>query len=73
VVAPLPARDGEPLTPLGDSFAVAVYPFVAGESFDWGTYTPEHRRAVLDLLVAVHTAPPEVRGRARPDDYARRR
>ena len=70
VVAPLPARDGEPLTPLAGSFAVAVYPFVAGESFDWGSYTPEHRRAVLDLLVAVHTAPPQVRDHARPDDYA---
>jgi spectinomycin phosphotransferase/16S rRNA (guanine(1405)-N(7))-methyltransferase len=70
VVAPLPARDGGPLTLLAGSFAVAVYPFVAGESFDWGNYTPEHCRAVLDLLVAVHTAPPEVHGRALPDDYA---
>jgi spectinomycin phosphotransferase/16S rRNA (guanine(1405)-N(7))-methyltransferase len=70
VVAPLPARDGEPLTLLEGSFAVALYPFVAGESFDWGTYTPEHRGAVLDLLVAVHTAPPQVCGRALPDDYA---
>jgi hypothetical protein len=70
VVAPMPARDGEPLTPLGESFAVAVYPFVAGESFDWGTYTPSHRRAVLDLMVAVHTAPPGVCDQALPDDYA---
>jgi len=70
VVAPMPARDGEPLTPLGDSFAVAVYPFVAGDSFDWDNYTAEHRQAVLDLLVAVHTAPPAVRGRALLDDYA---
>jgi spectinomycin phosphotransferase len=70
VVAPLPTRDGEPLTRLADCFAVAVYPFVVGESFDWDNYTPEHRRAVLDLLVAVHTAPPEVRDHALPDDYA---
>jgi hypothetical protein len=55
VVAPLPSRDGEPLAPLGDSFAMAVYPFVPGENCDC---SPEHRRAVLDLLVAVHTAPP---------------
>jgi hypothetical protein len=70
VVAPLPARDGDPLARLGDSFAVAVYPFVAGESLDWDNYTPRDRRAVLDLLVAVHTAPPQVRGHALTDDYA---
>jgi hypothetical protein len=69
VVAPLPARDGEPLTNLAGSFAVAVYPFMAGESFEWGDYTPAQRRAVLDLLIAVHTAPPEVRDHARTDDY----
>jgi spectinomycin phosphotransferase/16S rRNA (guanine(1405)-N(7))-methyltransferase len=70
VVAPLPTRTGEPLAPLGGNFAVAVYPYVAGDSFSWGTYTPEHRRAVVDLMVAVHTAPPEARGGALPDDYA---
>jgi spectinomycin phosphotransferase len=69
VVAPLPARDGEPLARLGDCFVVSVYPFVAGESFDWEHCTSEDRRAVLDLLVAVHTAPPEVRRRALADDY----
>ena len=70
LVAPLPSRDGEPLIPLGDTFAVAVYPLVAGESLDWDDYTAEGRRTILDLLVAVHTAPPEVRDRALPDDYA---
>jgi hypothetical protein len=70
VVAPLPSRDGEPLARLADAFAVAVYPFVAGESFDSGNYSPEHRRAVLDLVVSVHAAAPQVRGRALPDDYA---
>jgi spectinomycin phosphotransferase/16S rRNA (guanine(1405)-N(7))-methyltransferase len=70
VVAPLPAHDGEPLTPLADSFTIAVYPFVDGESFDWGNYTAEHRRAILDLVVAVHTAPPDVRDHALPDDHA---
>jgi spectinomycin phosphotransferase/16S rRNA (guanine(1405)-N(7))-methyltransferase len=59
VVAPIPSRDGEPLTRLGH-FAVAVYPFVAGERAD----------VTLDLLLAVHTAPPEVRDRALRDDYA---
>lgn len=69
MVAPLPARDGEPMLRIADSFAVAVYPFVAGESFDGDSFTPQHCRAVLALLVAVHTAPPRVRDRALPDDF----
>ena len=69
VVAPLSAQDGAPLIPLADCFTVSVYPFVDGESFDWGNYTLEHRRAILDLLIAVHTAPSQVRDQARPDDY----
>jgi spectinomycin phosphotransferase/16S rRNA (guanine(1405)-N(7))-methyltransferase len=69
VVAPLSSRDGEPTTRLGDCFTVAVYPFVTGESLDWDNYTLQHRRAVVDLLVAVHAAPPQVRDRASPDDY----
>jgi spectinomycin phosphotransferase len=71
VVAPLPTRDGEPLMALAESFTASVYPFVDGESFDGDdNYTLEHRRAVLDLLISVHTAAPHVRDQARPDDYA---
>ncbi len=70
VVAPLPTRTGEPLAALGGNFAVAVYPYVAGDSFGWGSYTPEHRSAVVDLVVAVHTAPTGARGGALTDDYA---
>jgi spectinomycin phosphotransferase len=70
VVAPLPTHDGEPLVRLGDCFTASVYPFVDGESFDWDNYTLEHRHAVLDLLIAVHTAPPQVRDQALIDDYA---
>lgn len=67
VVAPLPARDGNPAVPLGDFFAVAVYPWVTGESLDWDSYTSDLRLAVLDLLISVHAAPPD---HALPDDYA---
>jgi len=70
VVVPLPAHNGGPLMPLADCFAASVYPFVGGESYDGDDYTLEHRRAVLDLLIAVHTGPPEVCDQARPDDYA---
>jgi spectinomycin phosphotransferase len=66
VVAPVPAGDGSPAVPLGDSFAVAVYPWVTGESLDWDSYTSDLRLSVLEMLISVHTAPP---GQALPDDY----
>src|SRR5258705_8143267 len=36
VVAPMSDATGEPVARIGDRFAVALYPFVAGESFEWG-------------------------------------
>lgn len=57
-VAPVPARSGAVVVRQG-RFAVALYPFVAGESFEWGDYRDdEHRRAALDLVLAVHRTPP---------------
>jgi len=71
VVAPVPAVGGEPAVRAGTGFAVALYPFVAGQSFGWGEFSsPAHRRAVLDLVTAVHTAPAAARARARTDDCA---
>jgi spectinomycin phosphotransferase/16S rRNA (guanine(1405)-N(7))-methyltransferase len=70
VVAPLPAHDGEPFVPVGEHFTASVYPLVDGEHFSWGTFTPEHRWALLDLLLSVHSAPPAARARALPDDHA---
>ena len=70
VVAPVPTLAGEPLARAGDRFAVALYTFVRGRSFGWGEFaTPEHRWAVLDLVVAVHSAPAAVRRRALVDDH----
>lgn len=66
VVAPIPTRDGAPLARMG-RFAVAVYPYVEGRSFDWAEWSsPEHRRAVLDLVIALHTT--TIPTRARVDD-----
>jgi hypothetical protein len=70
VVAPLPAGDGEPLLRLTEGFGLALYPFVTGQSFEWGRFaTPAHRRAVLDLVVATHTAPARARRRAAAEDF----
>jgi hypothetical protein len=53
-----PSAGPDPVVRVGDRFALAVYPFVDGESFEWGAFSsPEHRDAVLDLMVTVHSAP----------------
>lgn len=71
VVAPVPALNGEPLVRVAERFGVALYPYVEGESFVWGEFPNQaHRRAVLDLIVGVHTAPRAVCGQAPADDFA---
>lgn len=71
VLAPIPALDGEPLVRANEQFSVALHPFVAGQSFAWGEFpTPAHRHAVLDLIIAVHTAPAAACRDARADDFA---
>jgi hypothetical protein len=71
VVAPVPARDGGPLARVNGRFGVAVYPFIAGQSFGWEEFSsPAHRHSVLGLLVDVHTAPPAASRHALADDFA---
>jgi hypothetical protein len=70
VVAPTAAADGEPVTRLTDRFALAVYPFMAGQSFSWGEFPDWHRRAVLGLVTGVHTAPAAARQHALADDFS---
>jgi len=70
-VAPVPARDGELLARVSTRFALAVYPFVHGQSFEWAAFSsPAHRLALLELLAATHSAPPAARRRALADDFA---
>ena len=70
VVAPVPAGDGEPLARVGDRFAVALYPFIEGQSFEWGEFaSPGHRLGVLGLVAAMHTAPAAASRHALPDDF----
>ena len=70
VVAPVPARDGEPLARVNNRFAVAVYPFADGQSFDSDEFSPAHRLTMLGLLLDVHTAPPAASRHALADDFA---
>lgn len=70
VVAPVLTLDGEPLVRTDGRCGVALYPFVEGESFAWGEFsTGAHRRAVLDLIVKVHTAPSAASRHALVDDF----
>jgi aminoglycoside phosphotransferase (APT) family kinase protein len=70
VSAPEATREGEPAAGMDERFGVAVYPFIEGRSFEFdGAFTVEHRAAILDLLVAVHTAPPSAGQRAMVDDF----
>lgn len=56
VVAPVAAHDGEVVLALHESYALALYPEVRGETFGWGPFEDEaHRAAVVDRLVALHT------------------
>jgi spectinomycin phosphotransferase/16S rRNA (guanine(1405)-N(7))-methyltransferase len=70
VVAPVLTFAGEPLLAIDGRFAAALYPFVEGERFDFGTFsTDAHRLAVLDLIIQVHTAGLDVSQHARLDDF----
>lgn len=68
-VSPTATTDGEPVTRLSDRFAMAVYPFVDGQSFTWDEFPDWHRRALLGLVTAVHTAPAAARQQALADDF----
>lgn len=69
VVAPVPTRDGAPVAALGEGFAVAVYPFVSGQSFDYGSPDPAQRDALLRMVVEVHKAPAAAARRAMVEDF----
>ena len=59
VVAPVPARDGEPVRPLGARYAVAVFPFLRGAPGRWGEVRPAPERAELaEMLAALHRVDP---------------
>jgi hypothetical protein len=69
VVAAVPAVDGEPVVRLGARYAVAAYPFMEARSFAWGTFADDQREALLDLVVATHTAPESAWRSALADDF----
>jgi hypothetical protein len=69
VIAPVPAERGEVVVRAGDEFGVSVYPFVEGVSFPWGEFSAENRRALLDMVIAVHSAAEAATVVAMTDDF----
>jgi aminoglycoside phosphotransferase (APT) family kinase protein len=59
------------LVPIGDGFAMAVYPWLDGTTYEWSTpQTKAHRDGVLGLLAELHAATDVVRGIAGVEDFA---
>jgi spectinomycin phosphotransferase/16S rRNA (guanine(1405)-N(7))-methyltransferase len=71
VVAPIPSLDGDVLILTHSGFCVAVYPLLEGESFRWGEFRYEDQLpAVVEMVIDVHSAPPELLAAAPRDDFA---
>jgi aminoglycoside phosphotransferase (APT) family kinase protein len=63
--------DVEPVVRVNERFGAALYPYVSGDSFTWGhALPPAYRDAVLEMIIAVHTAPRAVAVHAPVDDFA---
>jgi hypothetical protein len=57
VVAPIATKDGDPFVRL-DGYAVALYPFIEGDSFTFEeSFGQAERDQVLELIVQLHRVP----------------
>ncbi|GLF93327.1 aminoglycoside phosphotransferase family protein [Streptomyces yaizuensis] len=73
VVAPLPTRDGRTLLPLGERYAVALFPHLPGATGEFGRETdPARRMRTVEILAALHRAPVPGRAPVLPSDPAGR-
>jgi spectinomycin phosphotransferase len=61
-VAPVPSVGGQALAPLGDGYAVTVFPYIEGAAGDFGDELPERDRlALIGILARLHGATPLAR------------
>ena len=59
VAAPVPARDGQAVRPLGDAHAVAVFPFLRGSAGEWDKPLPApDLDELIAMLAALHAVDP---------------
>ena len=65
VIAPIAARDGQPLCRIYGPYTASVFPFLPGRSHPFGPYTDARLgNRVLDMIAALHQATPAVRDSA---------
>ena len=57
VVAPIPTTRGETVRRIGSRYAVALFPFVVGETGTFGRYETAERTALLTMVADLHRAP----------------
>ena len=70
IVAPIPDVAGRALRRLGDSFSVAVFPFLEGRTGAFGSYRSEaDRDAVRGLIERLHQTPVGVAGIPNQEDF----
>jgi spectinomycin phosphotransferase/16S rRNA (guanine(1405)-N(7))-methyltransferase len=70
VVAPVCTAGGDVLRRIGETYAIAVYPYVDGRSRQFGdTWSEADRRVLLTLIAAVHAAPADACRYALADDF----
>jgi spectinomycin phosphotransferase len=65
VIAPLRSLDGEPLRRVDGRHTIAMFPFVDGESGEWGPHDPALVPDVIQMIAALHARTPVVEGVAR--------
>ena len=59
VAAPVPARDGQAVRPLGDAYAVAVFPYLSGSPGQWGVpLSGPDLDELVAMLAALHRVDP---------------
>lgn len=57
VVAPLPSIDNEVVRRISARYALSVYPFLVGQSYQFGPHAdPGRRREVLEMVIQLHRA-----------------
>ncbi len=70
VIAPIRTFTGAPLIHQG-RFALALFPNVTGETYDFGEFaTLEHRHGVARLVAALHSVPRSTAPAVLADDFA---
>ncbi len=69
VVSPIPTRDGAVVRSVSTRFALALYPYVDGQSRSGGYESASDRLAVLDLIVSLHASSDPLTRDASVDDF----